>query len=251
MLLLLLFFSGYQLHVGHSQGLRPFISTYWTVQNADCRPLFSVLESNGTIVVSPSFAWSKQWSAAVCSLHFVRTVLATKLSGSNFGPQWLSPFHCHGRCESIVFSCSFQTGTLQLFCLFSAKKGSQMKLWKRWSKQQFNALWFNLSSVPVVSGRLSLPLWTHEQFQHWTTPTNSAVWPVPYACAQPYHPCIGASKHGTAIGHMNQQSRVGSRRASGLKWVLPETCSEEYMTKKAVKMRDLTHVPYSLRSSSS
>ena len=111
MLLLLLFFSGYQLHVGHSQGLRPFIST---VQNADCRPLFSVLESNGTIVFSPSFAWWKQWSAAVSSLHFIRTVLATNLSGSIFCPQWLSPLHCHGGCESILFSCSFQTGTLLL-----------------------------------------------------------------------------------------------------------------------------------------
>ena len=113
-MLLLLFFSGYQLHVGHSQGLRPFISSYWTVQNADCRPLFSGLKSNGTIVFSPSFGWWKQWSAAVCSLHFVRTVLATKPSGSNFGPQWLSPLHCHVRYESIVFSCSFQTGTLLL-----------------------------------------------------------------------------------------------------------------------------------------
>ena len=193
LLLLLFFFSGYQLHVGQSQGLRHFISSYWTVQNAECGPLFSGLESNGTIVFSPSFAWWKQWSAAVCSLHFVRTVLATKLSGSNFGPQWLSPLHCHGRWESIVFSCSFQTGNLiscRLYFNYSAffppkRKESQMKLWKSWSKQRFNALWFNLSSVPVVPGRLSLPLRTHNQFQHWRTPINSAVWPVTYARAQP------------------------------------------------------------------
>ena len=57
---------------------------------------------------------------------------------------------------------------------------------------RLNALWFNLSSVPVVSGRLSLPLRTHDQFQHWRTPTNSAVWPVPYACAQPHHPGSGS-----------------------------------------------------------
>ena len=62
---------------------------------------------------------------------------------------------------------------------------------------------------------------------------------------------IRANHHGIAIGHMNVQSRVGVRRASGLKWVLSETCSEEYMTKKAVKMGDLTHVSYSLLSSGS
>ena len=202
-MLLLFFFSGHRLHVGHSQGLGPFISSYWTVQNADCRPLFSGLESNGTIAFSPSFAWWKQWSAAVCSLHFVLTVLATKPFGSNFGPQWLFPLHCHVRCESIVFSSSFQTGKLLLNLIscrlhfnysafFSAQKESQMKLWKRCSKQRLNALWFNLSSVPVVSGRLSLPLRTHDQFQYWRTPTNSAVWPVPYACAQPHHPGSGS-----------------------------------------------------------
>ena len=59
---------------------------------------------------------------------------------------------------------------------------------------------------------------------------------------------IGANQHGIAIGPTNEQSRVGGRRASGLKWVLSETCSKEYMTKKAVKMRDLTHVSYSLLS---
>ena len=78
-----------------------------------------------------------------------------------------------------VIESDFLPPTLQLFCLFSAQKESQMKLWKRWSKQRFNALWFNLSSVPVVSGRLSLPLRTHDQFQHWTTPTNSAVCETP------------------------------------------------------------------------
>ena len=62
---------------------------------------------------------------------------------------------------------------------------------------------------------------------------------------------IEANQHDIAIGHMNEQSRVGGRRASGLKWVLSETCSEEYMTKKAVKMRDLTNVSYSLLSSGS
>ena len=39
----------------------------------DCRPLFSWLENNGTIVVMFSFAWWKQWPAAVCSPHFVLT----------------------------------------------------------------------------------------------------------------------------------------------------------------------------------
>ena len=51
--------------------------------------------------------------SVVCILY-ERTVLATKPSGSYFGPQWLSPLHCHGRCESIVFSSSFQTGKLLL-----------------------------------------------------------------------------------------------------------------------------------------
>ena len=32
------------------------------------------------------------------------------------------------------------------------------------------------------------------QFKHWGTCTNSAVWPVPYACAPPYHP--GRGSHG-------------------------------------------------------
>ena len=32
------------------------------------------------------------------------------------------------------------------------------------------------------------------QIMHWSTPTNSAVWPIPYACAQPYHP--GSDSHG-------------------------------------------------------
>ena len=91
-----------------------------------------------------------------------------------------------------VIESDFLPPTLQLFCLFPAQKESQMKLWKRWSKQQLNALWFNLSSVPVVSGRLSLPLRTHDQFQHWRTPSNSAVWLVPYACAQPHHPGSGS-----------------------------------------------------------
>ena len=26
----------------------------------------------------------------------------------------------------------------------------------------------------------------------WVTKHNSAVWPVPYACAQPYHPSSGS-----------------------------------------------------------
>ena len=30
------------------------------------------------------------------------------------------------------------------------------------------------------------------QFWHWSTRTNSAVWPLPYACAQPYHPGSGS-----------------------------------------------------------
>ena len=32
------------------------------------------------------------------------------------------------------------------------------------------------------------------QIMHWSTGTNSAVWPVPYACAQSYHP--GSGSHG-------------------------------------------------------
>ena len=32
------------------------------------------------------------------------------------------------------------------------------------------------------------------QIMHWSTPTNSAVWPIPYASAQPYHP--GSDSHG-------------------------------------------------------
>ena len=31
-------------------------------------------------------------------------------------------------------------------------------------------------------------------YQHWSTRTNSAVWQVPYACAQPNHP--GSGSHG-------------------------------------------------------
>ena len=46
-----------------------------TVQNADCRRLFSGLENNDTIVVTSSFACRKQWSAVVCILHFVLTVI--------------------------------------------------------------------------------------------------------------------------------------------------------------------------------
>ena len=37
------------------------VSIIWTVSNADCRPLFSGLENNGTVVVSFSFALWKQW----------------------------------------------------------------------------------------------------------------------------------------------------------------------------------------------
>ena len=33
---------------------------------------------------------------------------------------------------------------------------------------------------------------------------------------------IGPNQHGIAIGHMNEQSRVGGRRASGLTWVLSD-----------------------------
>ena len=35
----------------------------------------SELENNGTFVVMFSFAWWKQWSAVVCILHFVLTVI--------------------------------------------------------------------------------------------------------------------------------------------------------------------------------
>ena len=196
-MLLLFFWGGYQLHVGHSQGLRPFISSYWTVQNADCRPLFSGLESNGTILFSPSFAWWKQWSAAVCGLHFVRTVLATKISGSNFGPHWLSPLHCHGRCESIVFSCSFQTGIL--LNLLSAVHISTMlpffppKRSRRWNfgKGEARNGWMPFLDFHCRSEQMT----NFSTEEHLPTPrfrVNSALWPVPYACAQPYHHSSGS-----------------------------------------------------------
>ena len=35
------------------------------------------------------------------------------------------------------------------------------------------------------------------QIIHWSTRTNSAVWPVPYACAQPYHP--GSDSYGKLL----------------------------------------------------
>ena len=40
-------------------------------------------------------------------------------------------------------------------------------------------------------------------FKHKSKRTNSAVWPLPYACAQPYHPgslaLIGTHQHGICI----------------------------------------------------
>ena len=148
-----------------------------------------------------------------------------------------------------VIESDFLPPTLQLFCLPSAQKESQMKLWKRWSKQWFNSLWFNLSSVPVVSGRLSLPLRTHDQFQHWTPQYGPYLTHAQNHITQAVVALIGAHQHGIAIGHMNEQSRAD--RASGLKWVLSETCSAKYMMKKAAKMRDLTYVSYSLLNSGS
>ena len=55
--------------------------------------------------------------------------------------------------------------------------------------------------IKTVSNKLflieTIPL------QHKSTSTNSAVWPLPYACAQPYHPSsftlIGAHQHGICI----------------------------------------------------
>ena len=47
--------------------------------HTDCVLLFLGLENNRTIVVTFSFAWWKQWPAAVCSLHFVWTELASLL----------------------------------------------------------------------------------------------------------------------------------------------------------------------------
>ena len=40
-----------------------------TVQNADCRPLFSGLENNGTVVIT----FHLHGEEAVCSLHFLLT----------------------------------------------------------------------------------------------------------------------------------------------------------------------------------
>ena len=50
------------------------------------------------------------------------------------------------------------------------------------------------------------------QIMHWSTRTNSSVWPIPYAYVQPYHSAvaaigscfvlIGAHRHGIAVGSM-------------------------------------------------
>ena len=230
------------------------------MQNADCRPLFSGLESNGTILFSPSFAWWRQWSAAVCGLHFVRTVLATKIPRSNFGPHWLSPLHCHGRCESIVFSCSFQTGIL--LNLLSAVHISTMLPFfrpKGVADETLGKVKQGTVECPPSTFIAALNTWPISALKN-TYQLRVLRWTPrygPYLTHAHNHitivvaALIGANLHVIAIGIMNVKSRVGVTRASGLKWVLSETCSEEYMTKKAVKMRDLTHVSYSLLSSGS
>ena len=50
-------------------------------------------------------------------------------------------------------------------------------------------------------------------WKHWSTPTNSAVWPVPYACAQPYHP--GSGSHGQLFRPCWGSLAWHSRRANG------------------------------------
>ena len=49
-------------------------------------------------------------------------------------------------------------------------------------------------------------------WQQWSTPTNSAVWPVPYACAQPYHP--GSGSHGQLFRPCWGSSAWHSRRVN-------------------------------------
>lgn len=36
------------------------------------------------------------------------------------------------------------------------------------------------------------PFCKQYQFKHWSSHTNSAIWPVPYACTQAYHPSGGS-----------------------------------------------------------
>ena len=49
------------------------------------------------------------------------------------------------------------------------------------------------------------------------TQHNSAVWPVPYACAQPYHPGSGSHGHGRAPGReLNKVQRTSAFYRRGL-----------------------------------
>ena len=48
---------------------------------------------------------------------------------------------------------------------------------------------------------------------HSSTRTNSAVWPVPYACAQPYHP--GSGSHGQLFRPYRSSSAWQSPRVNG------------------------------------
>ena len=51
---------------------------------------------------------------------------------------------------------------------------------------------------------------------------------------------MGLIKNGIAIGPMNEQSRVSGRRASELKWVMTETCSEVIYDEESRKKEGLT-----------
>ena len=105
--MLLLFFGGIPITCWSLSGFEAFY--FQLLDSTKCRLQTIVfrIKKQWDYCFLVLIAWWKQWS-------FVRTVLATKLPGSNFGQQWLSPLHCHGRYESIVFSCSFQTSTLLL-----------------------------------------------------------------------------------------------------------------------------------------
>ena len=89
-----------------------------------------------------------------------------------------------------VIESDFLPPALQLFCLFPPKR-SRRWIFGKGEVNNGSTLIQRFLSV-LVSGRLSLPLRTHDQFQHWTPRLNSAVWPVPYACAKPHHPGMEA-----------------------------------------------------------
>ena len=58
------------------------------------------------------------------------------------------------------------------------------------------SVWFcpRLQSSKRLNSVQDCKFWEQTNYQHWSTRTNSAVWQVPYACAQPNHP--GSGSHG-------------------------------------------------------